>query len=809
MPIRRLIRALLALALLLFPLHARAASGWPTWDTSRVVREGTTPVFTVDGRPFYVYGAAFFYERIPRDRWRHDLERYKALGINTIDLYAIWNWHEPQPGVLDFDGSTNPRRDLRGLLAMIHELGFKVILRPGPVIRNEWRNGGYPAWLLERPAYDMPLHDVLEGRYPATATLQNAHADAAAAEWLANRSHRIYAARWLHDVLTAVAPWSHDVLAIALDDDQGAYIDNDTWPAPHWHAYVRWLEATVRATVGPRVPLFINTYQTKVPSAAPVWAWGNWYQSDAYRIGDHDLAQIAFSFGMLQTQPNVPVMASEFQAGWLQGADESAPRAAAPENTTLALHEMLQQGVRGVVNFPVQDTLDPAGWEAPWANWFYAWDAAFNLQDDPAPRFAPTAAFGSLVRAYGPELAAMHIASDLGIAWLGDAYDPAQMTNARFAALAAATIVEQQRCRARALSCRIVDLHVPSELRGLRAVVLPPLDPALAFDARAERTLAAFRRSGGIVAAHVDNVRDVRSATGGLRDAALLLMPSGTRGMLDVFNPGERPRTTPRVLLTLGSRTYTVPTMTIAPGGARDIPLGLPPARIATPAPLARTAQSSGDVPIAAGAWLPSTDAFASVRGPATRVYRADVYRDGEPTFVLDNGLVRAVVAADAGARVLLFQRDDVQRNLIPTIGALRDDVAAPPSPSPRDYIAAYTHPIAAGTFNRAYACTPKSDRLICTYTAPDLAPTPVHFEKTFELDGGTLAVSLRADAPASSLSALDPTLSATLAPNSPGTLTIVQRAGFDLVHVVYPADRTARIRIELQGAPPGGTNRP
>ena len=53
------------------------------------------------------------------------------------------------------------------------------------MIRNEWRNGGYPAWLLERPQYNMPLHDVLEGRYPATATLQNAHADAAAAEWLA------------------------------------------------------------------------------------------------------------------------------------------------------------------------------------------------------------------------------------------------------------------------------------------------------------------------------------------------------------------------------------------------------------------------------------------------------------------------------------------------------------------------------------------------------------------------------------------------------------------------------------------------
>ena len=97
------------------------------------------------------------------------------------------------------------------------------------------------AWLLERPEYGMPLHDVLEGRYPSTATLQNAHADAAAAEWLANATHRRYAAQWLRDARTLQRPHAGDVIAIALDDDQGAYIDNDTWPAPHWRAYVDWL----------------------------------------------------------------------------------------------------------------------------------------------------------------------------------------------------------------------------------------------------------------------------------------------------------------------------------------------------------------------------------------------------------------------------------------------------------------------------------------------------------------------------------------------------------------------------------------
>ena len=229
------------------PAAARAAApqGWSNWNTSRIVSDHGFPVFEVDGRPFFVYGAAFFYERIPRDRWRSALLEYKRLGINTIDLYVIWNWHAPSEGVLDFTGTTDPRRDLLGLLKLTHALGFRLILRPGPVIRNEWRNGGYPGWLLERAQYNMPLHDVLEGRYPATATLQNTNADAAAQEWLGNGVHLSSAAAWLSDTLRAVEPYSHDVIAIALDDDQGAYLDNNTWPAPHWHAYVRWLRQTV------------------------------------------------------------------------------------------------------------------------------------------------------------------------------------------------------------------------------------------------------------------------------------------------------------------------------------------------------------------------------------------------------------------------------------------------------------------------------------------------------------------------------------------------------------------------------------
>ena len=147
------------------------------------------PQLQVDGKPFYFFGGAFFYDRIPAERWRDAMLEMRAAGANTLDLYVPWNWHETAEGAFDFDGHTNPRRNLRLVLRLARELGFHLIVRPGPVIRNEWRNGGYPAWLLTRPDYGMPLHDILEGRYPATATLQNAHSDAAAAQWLRNPTH--------------------------------------------------------------------------------------------------------------------------------------------------------------------------------------------------------------------------------------------------------------------------------------------------------------------------------------------------------------------------------------------------------------------------------------------------------------------------------------------------------------------------------------------------------------------------------------------------------------------------------------------
>jgi amino acid transporter len=694
--------------------RAHASAGWSNWNASRVVSDHGYPVFTVDGRPFFAYGAAFFYERIPRDQWRSALLAYKQLGINTIDLYVIWNWHEPAEGVADFTGTTDPRRDLLALLKQTHELGFKLILRPGPVIRNEWRNGGYPAWLLQRPEYNMPLHDVLEGRYPATATLQNSSADAAAAEWLANGDHLSSAARWLRNVLRTVEPYSHDVIAIALDDDQGAYLNNDTWPAPRWHAYVLWLRRTVASIAGTKVPLFINTYEMRVPSASPAWAWGNWYQSNSYSIGEHDLADLDFATGLLQTQPRLPVMQSEFQAGWFQAADEGAPRPSDPSNTTLALNALLRDGAHGIVNFPVQDTIGPHGWEAPWANWSYAWEAALTVDLHASPRYAPTRAFADTIRAYGTLLAETHVAADASIVWPPSLFRPGTLRTADFTAFADATVAMQHACSVRGVTCTLVDLAAESE-RSLRStVLLLPLVPSEAVVRRMQpwavsmlRTLRNSHRLLFDASSVREPERHTRSA-----NVTLLLADDSSYGFIVALNPGGVIRRVAGGNVRLARRIVTVPAFYVGARDARIVPVGLPISR------------------------LPPQSAPTRASPPP--------FQDPDGTSIA-NGHIHVVFAPFAGARIA--ELSDGRDNAATGIGLLRDATYPQPPISSRDYIASYTHPLPAGTFNRPYECARldllTTARITCSYDAPDLPQGGALFKRTLSLssDGRELTV--------------------------------------------------------------------
>ena len=194
-------------------------------------------------RPFFVYGAAFFYERTPRDRWRADLEAYRGAR----------HQHDRSLRHLELARAARRRARFRRAHERAARSACALFAHSRTRLQGDRAAGSGDSQrmaqrrlsrLAAAPSanticrYTTSSRGVIRRRRRCKTRTPNAAGD----EWLHNATHLNYASAWLHDVLHAIEPWSHDVIAIALDDDQGAYIDNDTWPAPHWHAYIGLVE---------------------------------------------------------------------------------------------------------------------------------------------------------------------------------------------------------------------------------------------------------------------------------------------------------------------------------------------------------------------------------------------------------------------------------------------------------------------------------------------------------------------------------------------------------------------------------------
>jgi beta-galactosidase len=159
-----------------------------------------------DGEPHRVLAGSLHYFRVHPAQWEDRLERLAAMGLNTVDTYVPWNFHQPRPGAPRFDGP----RDLDRFLALAQGVGLDVIVRPGPYICAEWDNGGLPAWLTGMP-----------GMRPRS-------------------SHRPFldeVERWF-DVLipriaAAQAAFDGPVVAVQVENEYGSYGDD--------RGYLEWL----------------------------------------------------------------------------------------------------------------------------------------------------------------------------------------------------------------------------------------------------------------------------------------------------------------------------------------------------------------------------------------------------------------------------------------------------------------------------------------------------------------------------------------------------------------------------------------
>ncbi|CAH8638785.1 unnamed protein product [Schistosoma guineensis] len=97
-----------------------------------------------DDAPFQYVSGSIHYFRIPEQYWHDRLLKMKAAGLDAIQIYVPWNFHQPENDVYDFDGD----RNLGRFLELASSLDLLVIARVGPYICAEWDFGGLPAWLL-------------------------------------------------------------------------------------------------------------------------------------------------------------------------------------------------------------------------------------------------------------------------------------------------------------------------------------------------------------------------------------------------------------------------------------------------------------------------------------------------------------------------------------------------------------------------------------------------------------------------------------------------------------------------------------
>lgn len=101
-------------------------------------------IFVKDSVKFrYVSGGVHYFRVLPH-YWRDRLQKTKACGLDAIEMYIPWNFHQMTQDSYDFKG----RRNLVKFIEIAQEEDLLVIVRGFPYSDSEWDMGGLPFWLL-------------------------------------------------------------------------------------------------------------------------------------------------------------------------------------------------------------------------------------------------------------------------------------------------------------------------------------------------------------------------------------------------------------------------------------------------------------------------------------------------------------------------------------------------------------------------------------------------------------------------------------------------------------------------------------
>ncbi|KAJ0981532.1 hypothetical protein J5N97_009787 [Dioscorea zingiberensis] len=91
----------------------------------------------IDGQRRILFSGSIHYPRSTPDVWPEIIRKSKEGGLDVIETYVFWNYHEPERGQYYFEG----RFDLVKFIKVVQEAGLYVHLRIGPYACAEWNYG--------------------------------------------------------------------------------------------------------------------------------------------------------------------------------------------------------------------------------------------------------------------------------------------------------------------------------------------------------------------------------------------------------------------------------------------------------------------------------------------------------------------------------------------------------------------------------------------------------------------------------------------------------------------------------------------
>lgn len=241
--------------------------------------------FLKDGLPFRYISGCIHYFRIPPIYWRDRLKKMRACGLDAIETYIPWNFHQKDSAS---DRLFSGPHNVTAFIEIAQEEGLLVIVRGFPYSDTEWDMGGLPYWLLN--SNENPADNPIVLRSSDTRFMSAVY-------------------QWLDIILPILKPQLYSkggpIIMVQVENEYGSYYTRDA-------TYMKSMYATMKAHLGDDTLLFT----TDGNGAANLRYGGIQGALHTVDFGPGSDPKSAFDL-LRKYQPNGPFVNSEYYTGWL------------------------------------------------------------------------------------------------------------------------------------------------------------------------------------------------------------------------------------------------------------------------------------------------------------------------------------------------------------------------------------------------------------------------------------------------------------------------------------------------------------